>query len=214
MDTSPAGSGAITREGHALRALSIIAKNSTAAICTAMRLHENLAKLTAKLYTLRTEGRFASVFAPQQPWKPSDAAPYEPPRYPVTGPEERQMLRLVYISGPMTGHANFNAPAFARVENWLRNMGNEVFNPARNAANDNTRPRKDYMRRDIEALLRVDAIALLPGWQESAGAMLEFCIACELGLEIIDIGNPSGQPSDMGGPDAKCKFCARKRSEI
>ena len=41
-----------------------------------------------------------------------------------------------------------------------------------------------FMRADIKALCDCDALALLDGWQHSAGAQLELHLAHRLGLEI------------------------------
>lgn len=92
-------------------------------------------------------------------------------------------MRRVYISGPMTGcpvlnHAAFNAEA-AR----LRGMGFDVVNPADLVADEGT-AWADYMRADIRLLLTCDAVALLPGWDESRGAQLEVEIARSLGMTV------------------------------
>ncbi len=92
----------------------------------------------------------------------------------------------VYISGPMTGAPNYNYPAFGAAAQQWRALGWGVVNPAESFGGDASRPRSDYMRTDLEHLLTVDAIAMLPGWQDSAGARLEHAIAGELGLDVLD----------------------------
>ena len=46
-------------------------------------------------------------------------------------------------------------------------------------------PRADHLRADIGDLLDCDAILMLPGWEDSAGATLEHSIAVALGLEVL-----------------------------
>jgi hypothetical protein len=90
----------------------------------------------------------------------------------------------LYLSGGMTGYPDFNFPFFNRWANRLRDAGYIVVNPADNYGGDHGRPRRDYIRMDIEAVLGVDGIAVLPGWTTSPGALLETAIAKELELPI------------------------------
>ncbi len=92
------------------------------------------------------------------------------------------MRNKIYISGPMTGRPDFNYPAFFEAERRLREAGWEPVNPARNFGGDTTRHRSEYMRMDIANVVMCDAIALLPGWRESRGALLEAMVAQECGL--------------------------------
>ena len=92
----------------------------------------------------------------------------------------------IYISGPMTGLPDHNYPAFNAAEAQWEARGWTVRNPARNFGGDENRKREEYMRLDFEHLLEVDAIALLPGWQDSRGARAEIVVALELGLDVFD----------------------------
>ena len=84
----------------------------------------------------------------------------------------------------MTGYPDFNFPAFnGRAAEW-RAEGWEVFNPAETALAD--KPRDYYLRIDVRAICECDAIAVLPGWQNSRGATLEVSLARELGLAVYD----------------------------
>lgn len=54
-----------------------------------------------------------------------------------------------------------------------------------------------YLRYDLVAMLRCDAIVLLPGWQDSHGARLEQQVALACGLSIlslIDVEEDDDQP--------------------
>lgn len=89
----------------------------------------------------------------------------------------------VYISGPMTGYPDFNYPAFHAAAAYWRSRGFDVVSPAE--LNDTTDGRwEDYLRADLAALLRCDAIAMLPGWEGSRGANLELHVARALGMEV------------------------------
>ena len=102
----------------------------------------------------------------------------------------------LYISGPMTGLPNNNARAFNHVAKALRKAGYVVFNPAETthlpsfdgwrfaeeletnneairAANLSEPQRRIWLRDDIIALSKCDAIVLLPGWEGSRGAWAE-----------------------------------------
>jgi hypothetical protein len=92
----------------------------------------------------------------------------------------------IYIAGPMTGIANHNFPAFDAAARRLEKLGWEVVNPADNFGGKTNLPRKSYLRIDVALLLQCDALALIPGWEQSAGARLEYLLARELGLPIHD----------------------------
>jgi Domain of unknown function (DUF4406) len=98
----------------------------------------------------------------------------------------------VYISGAMTGIPNFGRDAFAA--KLLCSQGHQVFNPCENDAKtygsdilDNETGDPDIseaehgfsLRKALKADLdwicdRAEAIALLPGWEYSSGAVLNF----------------------------------------
>lgn len=94
----------------------------------------------------------------------------------------------VYLSGPMTGLPDFNYPAFNAVAAKLRGLGYSVVNPAENFGGRGDHPagRTAYMRVDIGHVLNVDAVVVLPGWQNSRGARLEVAVALEIDLPVID----------------------------
>ena len=95
--------------------------------------------------------------------------------------------RRIYIAGPMTGLPEHNFPAFHAAAERLRKAGWEVVNPAENFGGRTNLPRERYLREDVAQLVRCDAVALLPGWEESRGAKLEYLLARELGLKVIDV---------------------------
>ena len=100
----------------------------------------------------------------------------------------------VYIAGPMTGKPNFNFDAFDRAAETLEAAGHEVFNPAEMDRDLGFDPSfglaaldfvRDAMRRDLSAICDCDAVAMLPGWERSGGARVEWMLAAYIGLEII-----------------------------
>ncbi len=91
--------------------------------------------------------------------------------------------KSVYIAGPMTGLPDLNFPAFHARAAELRALGYDVINPAE-INPDSHMSWRDCMRTDIAALVFCDAIDMLPGWENSRGATLEFDIANRLGLTI------------------------------
>lgn len=100
----------------------------------------------------------------------------------------------VYLAGPMTGLPGFNFPAFDAAEALLASQGYTVKNPAqmdRDVGFDPTKMTatpaflRDALRRDLSAICDCDAVAMLPGWEKSGGARVEWTLATHLGLEII-----------------------------
>jgi hypothetical protein len=92
----------------------------------------------------------------------------------------------IYISGPMTGIPGHNFRAFFRAARRFRENGWEVENPAENFSGRTDLPRPTYLRKDVTELACCHAIAMLPGWQKSRGARLEYLLARELELKIYD----------------------------
>lgn len=89
----------------------------------------------------------------------------------------------VYLSGPMSGIAEHNFPAFNAEALRLRAAGYRVVNPVE-INPDVGASWETCLRADIKALCDCDVIALMPGWQGSKGAHLELNIAHRLGMTI------------------------------
>jgi hypothetical protein len=95
----------------------------------------------------------------------------------------------------MRGIEHFNFPAFDAAAAYLRALGHDVVNPAdldraqgfdgRGEVTD--AQRRDMLRRDVWELAACDAIALLPGWQNSPGARFERSVAEETGIDIFHV---------------------------
>lgn len=103
----------------------------------------------------------------------------------------------VYIAGKMSGLPNYNYPMFFKAEEILTRLGYEAFNPAHHSGDTleeaiatvhtDPRPWEWYLKEDIKILLGCDYIFLLPGWEDSRGARLEYHVASEVGIKILDI---------------------------
>ena len=94
--------------------------------------------------------------------------------------------KRIYIAGPMTGLPEHNFPAFHAAADGLREAGWDVVNPAENFDGRTNLPRESYLRADMALLVDCEAVAMLPGWEDSRGAKLEYMLACELGMKILD----------------------------
>lgn len=101
---------------------------------------------------------------------------------------------IVYIAGPMRGLPEFNFPAFDKAAELLESYGHSVLNPAQmdrdvgfdpSSSQVSSEFLRDAMRRDLTAICGADALAMLPGWERSAGARVEWTLASHLGLKIL-----------------------------
>lgn len=107
-----------------------------------------------------------------------------------------------YIAGPMTGIPEFNFPAFDECWTYLKDVFGStatVISPANMDRRDGfdekgctghepltPAQKQGFARNDIEALLMVRHIVLLPGWRGSTGATNESKIAAWLGLTALE----------------------------
>lgn len=91
----------------------------------------------------------------------------------------------VYIAGPMTGLPEYNYPAFHSAAAELRGRGYEVESPAEHDHGTDM-PWDFYVRLGLVKLLDCDAVVLLPGWENSRGARLEWYVASRLQMRCVD----------------------------
>lgn len=101
-------------------------------------------------------------------------------------------LPRLYLAGPITfvGPPTWNRPAFEAAAEKLRALGYEVVNPVDLDPPDHEPGSwtwEAYMRRDLKALLDCEAVALLPDWEQSPGALLERHVARELGMTVLPV---------------------------
>jgi len=113
----------------------------------------------------------------------------------------------LYLAGPMTGLPKLNFPEFFRVEGLLVHDW-FVVNPARMAVEfwkineiipsldkwescpefeKPTVPESVYLKTDIRMLTICNALALLPGYENSSGANKEIIVARYCGIPVCDV---------------------------
>ncbi len=107
-------------------------------------------------------------------------------------------LRIGYISGPMRGYADFNYPAFNLAAKLWREKGFIIHNPAENFSGIQYLALADYLRRDLMMVIDSDFIVMLPSWEASQGAYLEFVLARTLKKPVILQTELEEVPDELG----------------
>lgn len=113
------------------------------------------------------------------------------------------MKPKLYIAGPMTGIACYNFAAFDdAAERWSQDWDvttppditrrvwmakhSRPFDPASDRCDYGDDTLSEMFALDLAAVCDADAIALLPGWENSKGAQLEIAVAKVLGKTFHD----------------------------
>lgn len=94
---------------------------------------------------------------------------------------------LIYLAGPMSGIKDKNYPLFNFKADELRELGFMVANPAELKSNKEEPQWIDFMRLTIPQLMSCNAVALLPGWENSRGAVIEKKLADSFGFLVQDV---------------------------
>jgi nucleoside 2-deoxyribosyltransferase len=94
----------------------------------------------------------------------------------------------------MSGLPEMGYPAFHAEAARLRELGYHVENPAENPEQDSWLA---YMRVSIRQMLTCDAVALLPNWKASQGALIEHGIAIALGIPARPCSEFTGAELDV-----------------
>ena len=89
-----------------------------------------------------------------------------------------------YLAGPMTGHVDYNYPAFHQAAAYYRAMGVDIVSPAELHGDDFSKTFDEYLAVDLAAIDTCGTIILLAGWNNSRGAKVELCRAICDGLDI------------------------------
>lgn len=94
-------------------------------------------------------------------------------------------MTIIYIAGPMSGIKGHNRPLFNMVASELTEQGHSVLNPA-------TLPdglsQGQYMQICLPMVAVSDELVMLPGWEQSEGAYIEFLLAKKSGKTIRALG--------------------------
>src|ERR1019366_8835019 len=100
----------------------------------------------------------------------------------------------VYLAGKMRGVEKFNFPRFEAAAKDLESKGWTVLSPHRMDLEIGFDPSKtlesqnfhieDCVRRDVEAIIKSHAMALLPQWANSVGAKCEYHLARWLNKDV------------------------------
>ena len=104
-------------------------------------------------------------------------------------------MTIIYIAGPMSGIKDFNRPLFNMVAGELTEQGHSALNPA-------TLPdglsQGQYMQICLPMVAVADELVMLPGWEQSEGAYIEFLLAKKPGKTIRDLGGRVLHQGDQG----------------
>ena len=92
---------------------------------------------------------------------------------------------IYYLAGPMSGLPENNYPTFNNAAHFLRSVGLQVENPAEHNLPENA-DYNDYLKAGIKKLMNCTTIILLPGWEQSQGAVIERVVAKLLNITVIE----------------------------
>ena len=94
-------------------------------------------------------------------------------------------MTIIYVAGPMSGNKNCNRLLFNMAAGELTEQGHSVLNPA-------TLPdglsQGQYMQICLPMVAVAHELVMLPGWEQSEGAYIEFLLAKKSGKTIRELG--------------------------
>ena len=100
-------------------------------------------------------------------------------------------MKLAYVSGPYGAPTAYgvaqNIAKAERVGARLWQKGYAVIIPHKNSAfMDGVVSRDQFLLGDFEIIKRCDLVVMIPGWQQSEGAVWEYEVAKKYGIEIVE----------------------------
>lgn len=111
----------------------------------------------------------------------------------AVGKEQRKAR--IYIAGRVSGlKPEVYEKQFATVKEELQKAGHEVINPLTDIPHEDPCNWPLTIMECLPVLATCDCIALLPGWEKSNGAQIEYHYACGLGLQVLNV-RPVGKPN-------------------
>ena len=118
--------------------------------------------------------------------------------------EEKRKAKI-YIAGRVSGvKPEVYEKQFATVKAELEKAGHEVINPLTDIPHEDTTNWGLTIMECLPYVAQCDCIALLPGWQRSNGAQIEYHFACGLKLQILQV-RPIGKPNSRQKRKSKRK---------
>lgn len=104
----------------------------------------------------------------------------------------KQTNSRVYISGPISGYPDLNAPAFEQAEQLLKDNNLVPVNPLKiidfSKINPPLTPEQEWvyaMKADIKEMIGCGALIMLDKWDKSKGAVWEFLNAKTLKIPVF-----------------------------
>lgn len=127
----------------------------------------------------------------------------------------------VYVAGPMRGYKDWNREAFLSAKKRWEAAGHQVFCPmtvgcdglgykTEQEVDPHSIPGASHLRHvmlsDFAAICAADAVAVLPGWEHSAGATVEVALAQFLGTALYNAVtmNETGAPAKPWAQPRPC----------
>jgi hypothetical protein len=120
------------------------------------------------------------------------------------------MLMIIYVAGKYSGDtdANIDAARLVAIDVWK--SGNVAICPHLNTVHFEQVPDldltwEDYLQGDFNIISRCDAMIMVPGWEDSRGAVAERVYAQSLAMPIYYYPDvPPVHPTEVKAPD-QCK---------
>lgn len=85
----------------------------------------------------------------------------------------------IYISGAITNDPGYK-DKFKEAEEYLKDLGWKVVNPAELVKKEESKKWSDYMREAVNLMTTCTAIYMLNNWKQSHGAIVEYQLATTL----------------------------------
>ncbi len=112
----------------------------------------------------------------------------------VENGEEKRKAKI-YISGRVTGlEPEVYEKQFSTVKAELEKAGHEVINPLTDILHEDTTNWGLTIMECLPHVAQCDCIAMLPGWERSNGAQIEYHFARGLNLQVLQV-RPVGKPN-------------------
>jgi hypothetical protein len=86
----------------------------------------------------------------------------------------------------MSGYDDYNWPSFKEATRQLREAGYEVRCPTESGAGFDM-PWTECLKLSLKAMMDCNAVALLPGWEDSRGAAIEVDLARKLDMAVCSL---------------------------